>query len=617
MRLGSLALVAVLALAGAPCIAQTPAKVPPKAQTPNKLDVKKLVRDKIDSIFAAANDSLPLGAAASEAQHLFDQVMAYAPEYPGALAEAAFAQRFTLQLSKLPEESRKPLMAYLTKHQELAKDLVFIAGPKDTPKAYYGVLERLIAAFGDQPGELASLTAAICVVHDRPIIAEARSSAQEKPATIDPVEVFRFFSSHEKQMVYGLRKLPPELLVYIVDGTAKIDEMEWALARHGGDRNIGKQYDTIVYDTAHLKYNKPKKIDAYPYTLENIRKVGGVCAEQAYYVANAGKAVGVPAVSITGRSPTMAHAWAGVLHMRGSNAYSWSLEEGCFGEYRKLRGNLIDPQSRERISSAELHLLAELMSQPERDRHTAIAYADAAHRFVLLEKRGTAWPPEPLPGLEAVKPHPGGIPGAMAFLERAVKVAPTSVPVWTGLAPMAQHMTPEQRTRWSEALLKSCEASPDFSYRIMGVMIDTLDDAASQAQIWAWVANRWNRRPDLKANALMAQGAALEKADDKAGAFACYESVWQQLLNEAPEAVDAILRAEKLLKASGRKGSVVDIYADAFRRISKPDASSAFAFTQSSYYRIGDRYAKLLDDAGRAGDARTVRTQLSAATPKQ
>lgn len=610
------AVLAAILLSAALCPGQTPPKAPPAAKAP-KVDVRAMVHAHVEATLAAAADSLPMAAAASDLQGLFDQIAAYAPEAPGALAEADFAVRLATQLSKVPETSQKELLVYLRKHEELAHTLVFLIGPKDAPKAVYGVLDRLRAEFADQPGEFPALAAAICVVHDVPIRASAVENPREKPTNIDPVDVFRFYSTNAGRMVFNPRTLPAELLVYVVDSTARPDELEWALAHHAGDRNIGKQYNTIVYDTGFFKYDKPKKIESLPYTLENIRKVGGVCLEQAYYVSNAGKAIGVPCVLIIGQSATVGHAWAGVCQARGSG-YGWDLEEGCFGEYKKLRGNIVDPQSRQRLAAPELNLLAQLMSTPEADRRTAVACADAAQRLAALDKQNArAWPPAAPAGLEGVKAKPGGIVGAMAFLERAVKLAPTSVPVWTGLAPMARHMSDADRIKWSEALLRSCEASPDFTYRIMGLMIESLDDPASQAQVWAWVAGHWNRRPDLKVGALLAQGAALEKAGDKGGAYACYEDVWQHWLNDAAEAADSIARAEALLKASNKQAAILNLYADAFRRVARPSSTSSYAFNQSSFYRIGERYAKCLEDAGRGGEAKGIRSQIQRGIAKE
>jgi len=56
--------------------------------------------------------------------------------------------------------------------------------------------------------------------------------------------------------------------------------------------------------------------------------------------------------------------------------------------------------------------------------------------------------------------------------------------------------------------------------------------------------------------------------------------------------------------------AAVDVYADAFRRVSRPTSTSPAIFRQSSFYRIGSRYLALLEDAGRGAEANNVRAQL-------
>jgi len=144
----------------------------------------------------------------------------------------------------------------------------------------------------------------------------------------------------------------------------------------------------------------------------------------------------------------------------------------------------------------------------------------------------------------------------------------------------------------------------------MGQMIAGLEDPKDQAQAWGWAAGRYPRRADLRALALIAQGAALEKAGDKPGAFTCYQEVAEKLINDAPEAVGALDRAESLLKASGKTGDAIGLYAAAFRHVARPANATPGFFRQSNFYRVGERYATLLEDSGRAGEAKQVRSQL-------
>jgi hypothetical protein len=587
-----------------------PSTKPAKPASPAaRTDLTPWVRSQVQAVLKKAGTDGSLDQAAGDAQLLFDQVIAYAPD-SAALADADFAVRLLTQLQSVSSESRTPLLKFLADHEDLARTLAFLVRPQDSVQDVYAILGRLHAACGEQVAQFPALAAAICVVYDAPVLARASMRPNEKARQIDPVEVFKYYAANDSKMVFGPRTLPAELLIYMVDSTAETGELNWALAHHAGDRNVGKRYNDVVYDTAALKYDKPKKIDSLPYTLENIRQVGGVCEEQAYYASNVGKAIGVPSVLITGRDSVMAHAWDGLLVSRGGG-YGWVLDEGCFGDYKKLKGSIRDPQTGQMIASQELNLLAQSVSVPQKDREAAIACADAARRIAAAAARSSGdWPPKAPELLEGATAKPAEMSAAMAFLERAVKLAPTSTAVWSGLAPMAKDMPAADRTRWAEALMRACEASPDFVHRLMGTMIAGLDDPKARAQAWAWTASHDQRRADLRVLALISQGAALEKAGDNAGAYACYQEVAEKLINDAPEAIDALVRAEALLKSSGKATSAIDLYADSFRRVARPGNSSPAAFRQSNFYRIGARYAKLLEDAGRGNEARNVKAQL-------
>lgn len=601
-----------------PALAQTPSARPAgKAATAKGADISAFVHDRIDSAFKAAADSGDLARAAADLQVLFDQLIAYSPDSAEPIAHVASALRLASQLSMLDKESQRPLLAYMRAHEELARTLPVLIRRNQPPKRIYAVLDKLRAAFGDKPAGFPALTSAICVVHARPITARASQREGEKPRAIDPVEVFRYYTSHESEMVFGPRSLPAELQVFMVDSTAEMDELSWALEKYAGDRNPGNHYNELTYDTAAYKFDKPKKISTMPYTLPNLRQVGGVCEERAYFASNVGKAIGVPAVPIYGVSATDAHAWVGVLQSRGSGL-GWVLDQGCFGDYKKLRGYVNDPQGGS-LAAPELNMIAASATLPESTRLEAIAYADAAQRLAAVSKQQTraeTWPPAPPPGLESIAPTSATMPSAIKLLERAVKLAPMSPQVWAALAPMARSMSVAERTRWSETLLRTCENYSDFAHRTLGMMIDGIDEPAARAEAWEWVSHQNPRRADLRVEALLSAGKAWEKAGDNAKAYDDYQQIWENLINDTAESLNALSSGESLLKASGKKDAIANMYGDAFRRVARPSTTSPGTFSGSNFYRIGMRYAKSLDEAGRSGEALTVRNQLKAGETK-
>ena len=105
----------------------------------------------------------------------------------------------------------------------------------------------------------------------------------------DALAVFDFYYGHEKQMLYGLKEMPVELLIYVVDNTATVDEMEWAAAKYAGTANVGGLFFTIKYDFAYLEGKSPKKLDVAGFSLTNILKCGGVLHRPGLFLHHGGQ----------------------------------------------------------------------------------------------------------------------------------------------------------------------------------------------------------------------------------------------------------------------------------------------------------------------------------------
>ena len=115
---------------------------------------------------------------------------------------------------------------------------------------------------------------------------------------------------------------------------------------------------------------------------------------------------------------------------------------------------------------------------------------------------------------------------------------------------------------------------------------------------------------DLAAECRLRQGKLWAKAGDNARAFDAYKAVVERFANDGTSVVDALAALEQLLKKNGHPESVVGVYQDAFRRISRPENDSRQSFRSSNFFRVGMRYASALEAAGRKADAERVRKQL-------
>jgi len=584
--------------------------------------LQAFVDERVESVLRALSDDGDFAKAGGQLRGVFDVCVAYGQASDaGPMVTAAGALRMVTQLGRAAKEIRLPLLEYLRANPVLAEEMAFTVSADDDAAAAYGILARLRAAYTLKPAAYPALTAAVCVVYDRPRAASISPPKPAEPVLIDPVEVFGYFLRNEARLGFGVRDLPPELLVYMVDTRATVPELEWAMGKHAGDRNVGKRYDDLTYDTAFFKQNKPKKIAAMAYTLQNLRQVGGVCEEQAYYAAHVARAVGVPATEIGGRSADAAHAWVGFLQVRGGPAV-WNTEEGHYDQYKDLEGKVQDPQTGRIISDTTLAMTAEAARVLPAARHQAAALIDGARRLgrAAEEKAGKGtYPPVAPVGVGGLRgsARSTDAAGRLELLNAACGAFPGSVDLWAAVREAAPVMSGSDRARWFAMITKVCgDRYRRFGFHVMASMIGTIENPREQSDAWDWAFRSFRQLPDLAAAARIAQGKKWEEAGDRDRAYAAYVDVAQQFPNEGPFVVEALGLAEAMLVKAGKNSAAAEMYREAWRRISRPGSVSTVFFSQSNFYRVGDRYAQCLEKAGRMSEAAAVRRQIEAGVEK-
>jgi tetratricopeptide (TPR) repeat protein len=571
-------------------------------------DVAKAIRDRLESTLKVLEDGQKYPAAIRALEELFDQAISYAPDDAGLLTEVAAAVRVVAAVNQLDEPLRKETFGVLRRSPELARAMMFLPGGQGARVRALGpVFRALHEAHGEKLARYPGLTAALCSVHKDPH--RARAAAPEEKV-IDPAALFGYYTENESRMLLPIREMPAELLAMVVDTTADIDELRWALGKHGGDRNVGKRYSDLTYDTAAFKYNNPKKIADKPYSLPNLRKYGGVCEEQAYFAAHVAKAIGVPSAYITGRAAENSHAWVGFLQQR-AGSYWFNCGEGRYDEYEELRGQVGGSPFGGGMSQSQLEVMAGLMETPAEQRYGAVAMVDAAQRLKARDHRSR--PAPPVAGAELLL-KTNDARAQIRFLERATNLSPGNPEVWLAALAWAKEFTAEERSRWFEAAARACTGGdPDFAYQIASKLIEGMEDARKQAPAWEWLSKQHaQQRPDLSAGALIAMADCCVKAGEKDRAYTTLREVALKHINDGPFALTAVQKAVKMLEETGKGALALELYEDVFKRAERPEKKSAGFFRSSNFHRLGTRYADALEAAGRTRDAERIRRQLSA-----
>ncbi|MFU8830211.1 MAG: hypothetical protein ACNA8P_12365, partial [Phycisphaerales bacterium] len=336
------------------------------------------MRAKVESILTPDGAALT-GAAFSPALNEADSLLAQAVWYVDAsnaelFREITRARRLLRLMVDGRQTSNSALWAMLMEHPQLADTIGFSLQPeRDNLQEAMLVLDHLRRQFGaDRLAQYPNLTAAITAVHDTP-----RTPPGRQPSVAaTPADLWAYFTKYEQSMAFGIKGMPVDLLAHVVDTSASIAELEWARGRYGRDQQVGNRYAEIMYDDNAFRTSAPKRIDSEPYTLQNIRRVGGVCTEQAYFAAQVGKSMGVPTIELSAIGSTAGHAWLGYLRVRGRQA-AWDFDTGCYEEYKQYVGRFRDPLSGRMTEEGSAAFLSQMVGVNNDALHRAVALHDA------------------------------------------------------------------------------------------------------------------------------------------------------------------------------------------------------------------------------------------------
>jgi len=570
------------------------------------------VAKQLEAVAEQAAKDFDFDAAAASAERVLAYTVAYAPKrQEQAFVDAAFAHRMYRHLAQTRRDDARELLPFLQQHDELARTVAFLVSEQEKPGDVYAALNTLRKAHGDKLAEYPALTAALCVVHDQPLVRHVNENKVTAPPIAD---LFDFYVKHERRMLFGLTSVPAELLVYTVDVTDSIEELEWAVNKYPGNQRVGSLFFTIEYDYDHLRKGTTKKVTAAGFSLPNILQHGGVCADQAYFAVEVGKAIGVPTAYCVAQSGEVGHAWVGFLQARGRQGM-WNFDTGRYSAYQGIRGNVVDPQTRQSIPDSYVSVLAEMIGTKTGERRAAAAFTDASNYLATVAADG--FKPEPIGDVaQTVKtlvPRNADADARLSLLEAGLRQTPGYNRAWFAMRDLAAGggMSLSDKKKWAGLLQQMCGRSyPDFTMTILGPMIESIDDPREQLRLWDAALKLVSRRADLSAEVRIAQGETWESLDEPAKAGQCYEDVIKRYANDGPFVITALKKTQQMLEASGKADRVVKLYESTWRSIQPPQQMAGTFATQSNYYRVGMLYVDQLEAAGEADQAQKVRTQI-------
>lgn len=506
---------------------------------------------------------------------------------------------------------REALIGAFKKAPRFMNELAMALSEKDDVEKVSVLAAKLFKAEGARLNEFATLGAAICVVHDREVFEQAN---ENRVVADDPLRIFDYFADNAARMPLGLKNVPVQLLVLVVDATAKIPELQWALDKYRGNREVGARFFEIQYDTNHFKTGATKRVTTEGLTLQNIAKYGGVCIDQAYFASEVGKASGIPSVIMTGQSAEVGHAWVAYLVWNGQNAV-FDSRQGRYPDYRAVVGFIVDPQTGETVVESELSLRAALALTPADKRQRAIALEDAGYALAAkLMPREEGLAMDASGHMIHEKLTPEVVSRILAISEAAANLSPGSIRAWRlGVAiGVSGKWTIEQRNRWGEAILKTLgNGYLAAAVSCLIPVIRSADNLDEQNKMWNWLFEHVTHNGDIASVVRFNQAEMFEKEHIPGKAWECYEWILKLYSDTSPRAVEAAQRLLVLLKDNGKTiGEGASILGQAWAHTTPPSSLNPEFAAQSNWYRLGKLYRAALKDAGQMDEYARVSARL-------
>lgn len=295
------------------------------------------------------------------------------------VAHPNMAPRYEAAPAALGDRLSPELRRWILGNDSFSEKFLESVKPVDFLPRVFDALERIHRADAASLAAYPSLAIAIALVYDVPP-PPSWPHSQVSPAALprrwpDPEVAFGWWVAADRagRTLQRLGRLDTEQLKFVVDAAAPADEREWArtnLRQPLGD--LAATYFLVEYRLERIQaqaHDWPGRT----YRLEEILAAGGICVDQAYFAAEAGKARGVPTLLFRGEGLDGRHAWFGYLGTGGS----WQMDAGRYAEQRFLTGYAYDPQTWLNLTDHELTFLAEgfheLPSFGQSRAHAAIA----------------------------------------------------------------------------------------------------------------------------------------------------------------------------------------------------------------------------------------------------
>lgn len=381
-----------------------------------------------------------------------------------------FQRRHAASLRAAYGDDHADLVAWLDARADLRDELYSAIDERhDAVPAALSLFAKLWKTSAKQVEEYPALAVATAVVWDRPANAydyrhhQLRTKSKMPSGLVEGEGNFDYLVNANAAITAQLKLQPREFLTFVVDNRTPIEERKWAQQFVATQKGTSSWHQSVPYDKGMLETEQNggkgpgPKLAGFDYSLANIKKQGGVCAQQADFVARVGKSLGQPTVYVSGESSYRGwHAWVmwvsvakptkdkekeGVKFALTSDGRTRGFEKDAF-----YVGHLRDPQTGKAMTDRDMERRLSVVGMDARlSRQTGLAMRAYERLAVELEF---------------------DVKERLAFLEKVWALSPYSESAWRELARLAKegHLAGQQTFAAAKqaALMKHFSRWPDF-----------------------------------------------------------------------------------------------------------------------------------------------------------
>jgi hypothetical protein len=414
-----------------------------------------------------------------------------------------FEKKYAADIQAGFGDDREAIVQFLKDNPDLRDTLYTALDPEvDKFEEALAIFRELWKLGPDKLKTHPELAVALCVVWDDPKAVydyrshqrRTRSNLPVDPMTVGWKENWQYLLSREGELKGAVQNLPWEFLVHMVNNRTPAAERDWAIKNYLRKRpGVGTIYKEIVYDTQMLRSEQRNgggqgdcKLTGQDYTLEGIRKFGGVCAMQADFSARVAKSIAVPAEYVRGEGNSGGlHAWVMWVELKSVSKdkieFAMLSEGRYFGDQYYI-GQIEDPKSGRPMTDRDMERrLVTIGVAPQHARQ-----ADLLMRMVPYVKDKKEWTPKQ----------------RLAFVKKIFELFPHCERAWQELAEIAKDgktIEPPDAVNLANRAITSFSNFPDFSWSLFDPILTSQKDKAQRGSVYEKAVLKYEAlgRPDL------------------------------------------------------------------------------------------------------------------------